>query len=44
MSFLVDECTGPSIARWLKSNGHMVFSAYDGCRGCEDKDLLEKAQ
>lgn len=26
MRFLVDESTGPAVARWLRSQGHEVFS------------------
>jgi predicted nuclease of predicted toxin-antitoxin system len=26
MRFLVDECTGPAVARWLREQGHDVFS------------------
>ena len=29
MKFLVDECTGPAVARWLEQRGHDVFSVYD---------------
>lgn len=29
MKFLVDECTGPSVAAWLGELGHDVFSVYD---------------
>ena len=35
MKFLVDECTGPAVARWLKQNGYDVFSVYDQARGIE---------
>jgi predicted nuclease of predicted toxin-antitoxin system len=43
MRFLVDECTGPRIAEYLKLQGHDVFSAYDQARGAADKDLLSRA-
>jgi predicted nuclease of predicted toxin-antitoxin system len=26
MRFLVDECIGPTVARWLRAQGHTVFS------------------
>jgi predicted nuclease of predicted toxin-antitoxin system len=39
----VDECTGPSVARWLREQGHEVFSVYEQMRGAEDDFLLEKA-
>ncbi len=29
MRFIVDECTGHAVARWLRTQGHDVFSVYD---------------
>jgi hypothetical protein len=29
MRFLVDECAGPTVAGWLRKQGHEVFSVYD---------------
>jgi len=29
MRFLVDECTGPNAAAWLRGQGYEVFSAYE---------------
>ncbi len=43
MRFLVDESTGPSVARWLEGEGHEVFSVYDEARGINDGDVIEKA-
>ncbi len=43
MRFLVDECTGPSVATWLQDNGHEVFSVYEDARGVEDDTILQKA-
>ncbi|HFC08649.1 MAG TPA: hypothetical protein ENJ54_02160 [Chloroflexi bacterium] len=43
MRFLVDECTGPVVARWLRSAGHEVFSVYDHARGATDAFLIGKA-
>jgi len=43
MRFLVDECTGPTVARWLLDQGHEVFSVYDQARGLEDDTLIQKA-
>jgi len=43
MRFLVDECTGPKVAGWLRGEGHEVFSAFDEARGMADADILEKA-
>jgi predicted nuclease of predicted toxin-antitoxin system len=42
MRFLVDECVGTSVAEYLKSNNHIVFSVFDESRGAEDADLLQK--
>ncbi len=43
MRFLVDECTGPKVAKWLHGKGHEVFSVYDEARGLNDDDIIEKA-
>ena len=43
MKFLVDECTGPSVAAWLRNDGHEVFSVYEEARGVEDDIILQKA-
>lgn len=43
MHFLVDECTGPSVARWLHSQGHTVFSVFDEARGLRDGQIIQKA-
>ncbi len=43
MRFLVDECTGPMVARWLRIEGHDVFSVYEEQRGLRDEEILEKA-
>jgi len=32
MRFLVDECTGPTVAAWLREQNHDVFSVVDGAR------------
>lgn len=42
MRFLVDECTGPSVARWLGSQGHEVFSVFDEHRGMTDDAIIRK--
>jgi predicted nuclease of predicted toxin-antitoxin system len=42
MRFLVDECAGPRLARWLSSEGHEVFSVYNQARGAGDDYLIEK--
>jgi len=43
MRFLVDECTGPSVARWLRKQKHEVFSVYEEARGMDDDDVIQKA-
>ena len=43
MRFLVDECTGPTVARWLRSLGYEVFSVFDEARGLSDEAILRKA-
>ena len=43
MRFLVDECTGPVVARWLRSRLYEVFSVYEEARGMEDEDIIRKA-
>lgn len=43
MRFLVDECTGPAVARWLREQKHKVFSVYEEARGMDDDDIIQKA-
>lgn len=43
MRFIVDECTGPAVARWLRNRSHQVFSVFDEARGTADDDILHKA-
>jgi len=43
MRFLVDECTGPAVARWLRGRNHEVFSVFDQARGMDDDAIIEKA-
>ncbi len=43
MRFLVDECTGPAVARWLRAQGHDVFSVYGQARGADDEELIRLA-
>lgn len=43
MRFLVDECTGPAVARWLKVQGHDVFSVFEEARCLSDEAVLQKA-
>src|SRR5882762_3954023 len=44
MKFLVDECTGPAVARWLEQQGYDVFSIYDQARGVDDDRVIKIAQ
>jgi hypothetical protein len=39
MRFLVDECTGPAVAKWLRSSHHEIFSVYDEVRGLDDESI-----
>jgi predicted nuclease of predicted toxin-antitoxin system len=43
MRFLVDECTGPAVAHWLREQKHEVFSVYEEARGMDDDDVVQKA-
>jgi|SRR4030042_4161016 len=43
MRFLVDECTGPKVAQWLREQNHEVFSVYEQARGMIDVRIIEKA-
>ena len=43
MRFIVDECTGPAVAKWLRELEHDVFSVYDDSRGLDDESILQKA-
>lgn len=43
MRFLVDENTGVVVGRWLRSQGHEVFSVYEEARGTDDEEILQKA-
>jgi predicted nuclease of predicted toxin-antitoxin system len=43
MRFLVDECTGSKVARWLSGENHEVFSVFDEARGMTDDEILTMA-
>ncbi len=43
MRFLVDECTGPAVAQWLRSQNHDVVSIFDEIRGADDRKVIQKA-
>jgi predicted nuclease of predicted toxin-antitoxin system len=43
MRFLVDECTGPSVAAWLRGQSHDVFSVSEQSPGITDDGVLARA-
>lgn len=43
MRFLVDECTGPAVGRWLRDQNHEVFSVYEETPGISDDEIIKKA-
>ena len=43
MRFLVDECTGPNVAVWLRENDYEVFSVFEDARGMEEDGIIQKA-
>lgn len=43
MRFLVDECTRPSVAQWLRAQGYGVVSVCEQERGLEDVSVLALA-
>jgi predicted nuclease of predicted toxin-antitoxin system len=43
MQFLVDECTGPTVAAWLREQGYEIFSVFDSARGLDDIAIVQKA-
>ena len=43
MRFVVDECTGPAVADWLRSQGHDVYSVFHQARGASDEEVLRFA-
>jgi len=43
MRFLVDECVGPTVALWLREQGHEIFSVFDQARGIDDDTIIRKA-
>lgn len=43
MRFLVDECAGPFLAKWLRERNHEVFSIFDEARGMKDERIIKKA-
>lgn len=43
MKFIVDESTGPAIAKWLAGSGYEIFSVHNQLRGASDETILKKA-
>ena len=43
MRGVVDESTGPTVARWLRGQGHDVVSIYDEAPRLPDESILEFA-
>ncbi len=43
MRFLVDECTRPRVAEWLRIEGHEVFSVFADARGISYDEVFAKA-
>ena len=41
MRFLVDECTGPHVASWLREHGYDVLSIYEEAPGMSDIDIIK---
>ncbi len=44
IKFLVDECTGPNVAKWLTEMGYTVYSIFDNNPGLGDEVIIQKAQ
>ncbi|MCL5103895.1 MAG: DUF5615 family PIN-like protein [Armatimonadetes bacterium] len=42
MRFIIDECTGPAVARQLREQGHDVFSVYEQARGIDDDEVINR--
>ena len=40
MRFLVDECTGPAVATWLRTQNHEVFSVFEQSRGMNAQRVM----
>src|SRR3989304_3137169 len=43
MKFLVDECVGPTVAKWLMQINYDAISIYDDLSGISDDSVLKKA-
>ena len=38
MKFMVDECVGPGVAKWLRNQGVKVFCSYAIAHGLVDEE------
>jgi len=43
MRFLVDECTGPAVARWLADRRYDTFSVFDEASGIPNEEVIRRA-
>ena len=43
MKFLVDECSGPALASWLRDQNFDVFSIYENACGISDEEVIRIA-
>lgn len=43
LKFIVDECVGLLVAKWLKENGHDVISVISEMKGSKDILILQRA-
>ena len=43
MRFIVDENAGPSVAGWLRAEGHDVLSVFESARGISDDEGIRSA-
>ena len=43
MRFVVDECTGPAVAAWLREEGHDALSIHDESPGMPDVSIVTLA-
>ena len=43
MRFIVDACTGPRVAKWLREQRHEVYSVHDESPQMEDSQIIQKA-
>lgn len=44
LKFLVDECAGPNLAKWLIDKGYEVYSVYDKNPGLSDETIIKKTR